>query len=239
MSSIAVLINVCNHREQALECLAGCYRQFDTLAAQDESLSFSIYVHDDAGTDGLLEAVRERFPQVHLMHSDSVQYWCTGLRMLWEEAAREDFDFYIWLDYNLRLEEGCFARLLETSAFLRHKALLAGSVRDVSGSLRYGGRTRKGVLIEPDATIPVPCRFLDGHLVLVPRACFRTLGFIDTRFLRVMGDYDYSNKAFKAGVPRLVAPGTLAQTARSFSVPVWKNPQYSLVERIYSFFYRK
>ena len=41
MSSIAVLINVCNHREQALECLAGCYRQFDTLAAQDESLSFS------------------------------------------------------------------------------------------------------------------------------------------------------------------------------------------------------
>ena len=108
MSSIAVLINVCNHREQALECLAGCYRQFDTLAAQDESLSFSIYVHDDAGTDGLLEAVRERFPQVHLMHSDSVQYWCTGLRMLWEEAAREDFDFYIWLDYNLRLDEGCF-----------------------------------------------------------------------------------------------------------------------------------
>ena len=54
-----------------------------------------------------------------------------------------------------------------------------------------------------------------------------------------MGDYDYSNKAFKAGVPRLVAPGTLAQTARSFSVPVWKDPQYSLVERIYSFFYRK
>ena len=112
-------------------------------------------------------------------------------------------------------------------------------MRDVSGSLRYGGRTRKGVLIEPDATIPVPCRFLDGHLVLVPRACFRTLGFIDTRFLRVMGDYDYSNKAFKAGVPRLVAPGTLAQTARSFSVPVWKDSQYSLVERIYSFFYRK
>ena len=89
MSSIAVLINVCNHREQALECLAGCYRQFDTLAAQDESLSFSIYVHDDAGTDGLPEAVRERFPQVHLMHSDSVQYWCTGLRKLWEEAASE------------------------------------------------------------------------------------------------------------------------------------------------------
>ena len=116
---------------------------------------------------------------------------------------------------------------------------VGGSVRDVSGSLRYGGRTRKGVLIEPDATIPVPCRFLDGHLVLVPRACFQTLGFIDTRFLRVMGDYDYSNKAFKAGVPRLVAPGTLAQTARSFSVPVWKDPQYSLVERIYSFFYRK
>ena len=56
---------------------------------------------------------------------------------------------------------------------------------------------------------------------------------------RVMGDYDYSNKAFKAGVPRLVAPGTLAQTARSFSVPVWKDSQYSLVERIYSFFYRK
>ena len=131
MSSIAVLINVCNHREQALECLAGCYRQFDTLAAVDESLSFSIYVHDDAGTDGLSEAVRERFPQVHLMHSDSVQYWCTGLRMLWEEAAREDFDFYIWLDYNLRLDETSCAkprRCRETqkgTGICRRKSILA------------------------------------------------------------------------------------------------------------------
>ena len=239
MSSIAVLINVCNHREQALACLEGCYRQFDTLAASDDSLSFGIYVHDDAGTDGLSESVRERFPEVHLMRSESVRYWCTGLRMLWEEAARSDYDFYIWLDYNLLLEEGCFARLLETSAFLRHKALLAGSVRDVSGALRYGGRTRKRVLIDPDETIPVPCRFIDGHLVLVPRDAFRTLGFIDTRFLQVMGDFDYSTKAFKAGVPRLVAPGTLARTDRAFSLPVWKNSHYSLVERIYSFIFRK
>lgn len=73
-----------------------------------------------------------------------------GYQKVWEKVLGIGFDFYLWMDSDLRLEEGAFASFFENSFFLRHKAVIAGTVSDLSGNLLSGGRSRHGRLLEPD-----------------------------------------------------------------------------------------
>ena len=99
------------------------------------------------------------------------------------------------------------------------------------GTLVYGGRTRSGKLIVPDATIPVPCQFFDGSLVLVPRHAFKVIGTVDVEFQQVLGTWDYGVRAGKAGISRVIAPGILATCDKAPGKPVWQDASYSLAER--------
>jgi len=227
---IAILLSVFNRKDKTLECLTNVYRQIDSLASQGE-YSFDIYLNDDMSTDGLSEAVKEKFPSVNIIRSEQEQFQYRGLRMAWLQAAKNDYDFYLWLDYDLNLNEGAFAELLENSNFLRHKALIVGSVNSIEGKLMYGGRSKSGKLIAPDPTIPIPCYTFDGDLLLVPKYAFDLLGTVDEEYQQSLADYDYGSRAVKAGINRVIAPGILATCDRVLGLPVWQDKSYSLSER--------
>lgn len=230
MKTVALLMTVHHRKEKTLSFIEECYRQIDALSS-GEKWSFSFFLNDDGSADGLSTDVAEKYPQVRLFRTEGDKFWCGGLRTVWEAAAKEDFDFYIWLDYDLDLRENALASLLDNSAFLADKAIIVGSVDNPDGKLIYGGRTRSGKLIEPDAVIPIPCVILDGNLTLIPKYVFKTLGYIDERYKQYLWDYDYGVRAFKAGVTRVIAPGILAGCSRKRDVPIWRNPDYSLAQR--------
>ncbi|MCI1640151.1 MAG: glycosyltransferase [Bacteroidales bacterium] len=230
MLSVALLMTVHHRKEKTLSFLSECFRQIDALSA-DGKYSFVFYLNDDGSTDGLYADVQERFPQVVIIRTDGDKYWCGGLRTVWEEAAKEDFDFYLWLDYDLELSENAFSVLLYNSAFLKDRAIVAGSVTDGNGKLIYGGRTRYGKLIEPDPVIPTPCSIMDGNLVLIPKSVFSVLGSVDDRYQQYLWDYDYGIRAVKSDVSRVIAPGILACCERHRALPVWRNPKYSVACR--------
>ena len=133
-----------------------------------------------------------------------------------------------WIDHDLMLSDGALASFLENSEFLRHKAVIAGTVSRTDRSLLFGGRGRRGRLIEPDPTIPVPCHYFDMSLVLVPAYALNRLENPSDFFRKSILDYGYGPKVVKAGVARVVAPGIMAKTARRIEVPSWKDPGSSL-----------
>lgn len=223
-------MTVYNRRDKTLSCIENCFRQIDALAAEDK-YEFTFFLNDDGSTDGLSEAIRARFPQVVLTSSQGDQYWIRGLCSAWNKAAEEDFDFYIWLDYALQLADDAFRILLENSSFLRHRAIIVGTVTGPDGKLMYGGRTRSGKIIEPDPIIPTACGIIDGNLVLVPKYVFKSLGTLDIRFSQSLGDYDYAVRAIDKGITRVIAPGVLAKCERLLRYPIWRNSSYSLKER--------
>ncbi len=228
---VAVLISVCDRRDEALECLSGVYRQIDSLAGEGR-YAVDVWLNDDASSDGLSEAVALQFPQVRVVASPQRLYANRGLRLAWETAsAAEDYDFYLWLDSGIRLREGTFYSLLENSGFLRHEAIVCGTVEAADGRLLFGGRARSGRIINPDSTIPVPCRTFDGALVLVPRHAFRVLGPVDQEFQQELGAWDYGIRAAKAGINRVVAPGIPAVSESTPGIPAWKDSSLSLKER--------
>ena len=122
--------------------------------------------------------------------------------------------------------------LLENSEFLRHKAVITGTVAHPDKSLLFGGRTRRGRLIEPDPIIPVPCHLFDLSIALVPEYAFSHIENPSDFFRRGLLNYGYGAKLAGAGVARMVAPGVLASTKRDPQIPSWKDPESSLKDKI-------
>lgn len=228
---VAILMTCYNRREKTLSCLFDCYRQIDAMSGSD-AYTFSCYLVDDGCTDGTAEAVAQQFPHVKLIKSEGNLYWNQGMRLAWETAAKEkDFDFYLWINDDIRLREGAIRSMLENSEFFRHKAIVTGTAADQNGDISYGGRTRSMRLIEPDPTIPVPCYLFNGNLVLVPKAAYATLGNLDPSYSHSFGDFDYAVRASKHGIPKVVCPGILCDCDRNPGIPAWRDPSFPLRKR--------
>jgi hypothetical protein len=204
---VAVLITLTGDGcNGATACLEQCQRQEEALAAAGE-YSFTTFLNDEGPS---------------------------GYQKVWEQVSKSDFDFYIWMDSDLRLEEGALSSFFENSLFLRHKAVITGTVSDLSGNLLFGGRSRHGRLLDPDPIIPVPCSLYDMTLVFVPEYAVKRLENPSDIFRPNLFDYGCGIKLMKAGVARVIAPGVLAKTDRKPDLPDWKNSDKKAHEKILS-----
>ncbi len=203
MPKVAIIISIMEGDGGSAGCLEECQRQVDAVAAGGKYSFFIIL--NDAGEDGYVAS--------------------------WEKATKEGADFFLWIDHDLVLSEGAVACLLENSEFLRHKAVITGTVSRADKSLVFGGRTRRGRLLEPDPVIPVPCHLFDMAVALVPGYAFSSLENPVDFFRKSLLNYGYGNKTAKAGVARMVAPGILGVTGRIAEIPTWKNPDSTLREK--------
>ena len=228
---VAILLTVFNRREKTLECLDICYRQIDAMKSEG-TYDFQIYMVDDGSSDGTSDAVRETFPQTSVIRGDGGLYWNQGMRLAWDTAALQHPDFYIWINDDTFLPQNALRTLMETSSFLKHRAIVAGSAEDSAGRLSYGGRTKYGKLVTPDPTIPVPCFTFNGNIVLIPSYVYRILGNLDEHYQHGFGDYDYGARAAAAGIVRVVAPGILGECNRNPGVPAWRDRNIPLRTRI-------
>lgn len=200
---VAIIITILDGDDRTAGCLAECQKQMDAIAVEGR-YSFSIFLNNEGQE---------------------------GYQAVWEKASKDGYDFYLWVGYDLRLAEGALACFLENSEFLRHKAVITGTVAGPDRGLLFGGRSRHGRLLEPDKTIPVPCHLYDMALALVPSYAFSRLENPADFFRQSLFDYGYGAKVAKAGVARVIAPGILAQTTRKPEIPVWKNPDNPAMDR--------
>lgn len=227
---IAILLTVHSRRDKTLSCLYQCFLQGDALQSEGQ-YRMSVHMVDDGSTDGTSEAVRERFPLVDIIKGDGTLYWNQGMRLAWGEAAKTDPAFYLWINDDTVLRDGALATLMETSQFLRHRAIVVGTCEDKSGNLSYGGRTKSGKMVVPDPDIPEPCYTFNGNLVLVPRTVYKSLGNLEPRYHHTFGDYDYGVRAAAKDIIRVVAPGILAQCDRNPGVEKWRDASLPLKVR--------
>ena len=65
-------MTVHNRREKTLACLKLCYEQIESLRSE---YAFSVYLTDDASTDGTAEAVSREYPDVNIIKGNGSLYW--------------------------------------------------------------------------------------------------------------------------------------------------------------------
>lgn len=230
--NIAVLITCHNRKAKTVACLTALYQ-----CTLPENFTFEVYLVDDGSSDGTAQVVKDNFPAVRIIQGNGKLYWNRGMRLAWETAAdTKDYDFYLWLNDDTIFEDYSLNELIRTSFLYFHETIVVGSTSShvQRENITYGGRNKTGKLIIPGNS-PLPCRYFNGNIVLVPNKVFQKTGFIDDKFYHALGDFDYGLRAAKLGVKAYVAPGVLGYCEAHNQLPIWCNPEKNIKDRLKAF----
>lgn len=234
MIRIGAVIACHNRRDATLACLE-CLR----VQSLPSGATISVFVTDDASTDGTAEAIRRLYPQTHLLAGNGRLFWNGGMRKAFEAALSRDLDYYLWLNDDTHLYPDAIHVLLGTCRAVGDEAIIVGSTLDPgTGQLTYGGVVRESRLcplrfrlVQPGAT-PCPCDTMNGNCVLIPRTVAIRIGNLSSGYVQSMGDFDYALRAGRAGFTVLVAPRFAGTCRRNPVQGTWKDSSLPLRVRI-------
>ena len=229
---IAVLITVHNRIEKTCRCLR-CLEKAISLAKD----SVHIFLVDDASSDETADVLDKEFPQVRRINGDGDLYWNRGMHLAWQHAAAHaDYDHYLWLNNDTYLFEESLDQLLAASSQLSDDSILCGqTISEGTSDRTYGGCNRGGTpLIYQDGR--APCDIINGNCVLIPRAVFNVLGFLDATFPHSIGDNDYSLRGAAAGIPSYAVKHPVAYCESNTGLATWENPKIPMSKRIHALY---
>lgn len=226
MPTIAVLLTVHNRKAKTLECLQRLYAQLPL-----EGYQVDVYLTDDGCTDGTPEAIRQQFPQVHIIPGDGNLFWNRGMYTAWQEAAKEDYDFYLWLNDDTFLLSNALRTLLNDSHNKQDQAIIVAANRaKEEEKVTYSGQNKNG-MISPNGNLQ-SCDTFNGNCVLIPKKVYLKLGNLDWKFRHAIGDLDYGYRAQKAGIPMYVSAEFLGICDKNSKPPVWVRKEVPLLKRL-------
>lgn len=234
---IAVLLATYNRRQKTVACL-------ESLKAQllPEGIYISLYLTDDASSDGTVEAVKTIYPDANIFNGGGKLFWAGGMRSSWQEAIKSNADFFLLLNDDTILIETALATLLNCNQNVSKSnsipAVCIGSTMDKnSGTLSYGGRNiglnnriDKNYVVFSE-TEYLECDLGNANIMLVPKAVVEKIGILSSDYTHSIADYDYTLRAKKAGFKVIVAPGILGYCVNDH-VHSWVSQNHSLKERI-------
>lgn len=226
MKTIAVLLTVFNRKDKTLRCLQCLYAQKPV-----DDCQIDVYLTDDGCTDGTPEAVREKYPQVNVIDAKGDLFWNRGMYTAWEEAAKKDYDFYMWLNDDTYLYDNAVMTLFDNSQKCANKSVIVSATKDSNENVTtYSGKNRHGKII-PNGTLQ-ECDTFNGNCVLIPRCVFKKVGNLDWAFRHAIGDLDYGYRVKAAGFKSFVAPIHLGTCDNCQHQPDWVNANVPLRKRL-------
>lgn len=224
--SIAVLLTVYNRKAKTLECFQRLYAQLPL-----EGYQVDIYLTDDGCTDGTPEAVRQQFPQVHIIHGDGNLFWNRGMYTAWQEAAKKNYDFYLWLNDDTFAYPNMLSTLLQVSLQKENKAIIVGPTLSADHKITtYGGRMINGQIATVNGEL-TPIHHFNGNIVLIPRYVYQQLGNLDYYFTHSKGDFDYGLRAGKARIEMYQVGIYLGECELHENLDEWCNPNVPFKQR--------
>ena len=227
---IAVLITCYNRVQTTLKCL-----EHLSVCDVPDDFGFDIYLVDDNSPDRTGDRVKERFPHVRVIQGMGNLYWCGGMRLAWDVAAKEkEYDAFFWLNDDTFLYPDA---LLVIAHAARKAEAESGDAGIVVGATcdPLTKRTTYGVTGNPprppDGTLsPVQGETINGNAVWVSRKTWQRIGGFRTCFTHAMGDTDYGMRAMKAQIPVWLTPVHIG-TCKANTDKRWDNPDHPIGTR--------
>ena len=221
-----------NRKQKTINCITHLFKNELPLEYRLE-----VFLVDDGSIDGTAKAVSSNFPDVSIIQGDGNLFWNQGMRLAWKEAtqAKEDYDFYIWLNDDTILDNDAIRQIIDdhkTVVVKNNKpAIISAACRKSvdDPEFSYGGRTDDGPVI-PNGS-PQRCRYINGNFVLVPKEIYKEIGILSDDYTHGMGDYDYGLRAQQAEYPCYTTSKYLATCPNNLETPKWCNPNVNLIER--------
>jgi len=212
---IAILMASYNRRDTTLYCIQ------QLLSQQHLAAELQIYLVDDNSSDGTAAAVTEQFPQVTLISGSGFLYWSGAMRLAWQYAQAGNYDFYLWLNDDVKLLPDALARLLgcyyeQSLAGVNVGAIVGALQAGPDHAVSYGGRLQLSKLyplrFSPHLALHDMAQSLDvmnGNCCLISAAAYAAVGSLSEHYVHALADYDYSLRLKQAGFAVLQAPGSM------------------------------
>jgi GT2 family glycosyltransferase len=239
LKTVAVIMACHNRRDHTLSCLNALYSQ-----NPGKNIHVEVYLLDDGSTDGTSEAVRRKFPDVHVLEGNGDLFWNGGMRVSFSAAMRKGFDYYLWLNDDSILYDDALNVLLNTHDLLEklgHECAMIGSAMQdpESHQFTYGGvkrhKNRWGRVrlerIRPESKA-VQCDATNGNCVLIPASVVKKVGNLDKIYQHRGGDHDYCFRALQQGCSVWLAPGYLGTCEENPIEGTWEDTSLPLMDRI-------
>lgn len=222
---VAVLLTCFNRKANTKACLENLYSQ-----ETPSNIDLEVFLCDDGSTDGTSEMIFSNFPQVNVVKGSGKLYWCGGMNAAWKLADQtQKFDYFIWLNDDTFLLDQALIKLFEESNALDKKAILtAACKKPETDEFSYGGWSETGPV--PPTGLPQTVKFINGNLVLIPRAIFLEIGMVSRSYTHYLGDYDYGMRAQEAGFECYTTTEYLAECDTN-EIPYWGDPKLPLAKR--------
>jgi glycosyltransferase involved in cell wall biosynthesis len=196
---IIALMTCHNRVERTLACLRSL------MAQASPTTRIDVVLVDDGCTDGTAERIAAEFPDVVVIHGHGDLYWAGGMAVAERVAVREPFDFLLWLNDDVCLEEDAVSMLLDCAQREPNCVVIGSLVDPESSQPSYGGLRRAGRRPMRFALVPAGSTgaldTFNGNVVLIPRRARELIGPIDGAFAHAYADLDYGLRAGRAGVP--------------------------------------
>ncbi|MEZ4774406.1 MAG: glycosyltransferase family 2 protein [Bacteroidia bacterium] len=239
--TLGVVMTCYNRRDKTLTCLENVYAQ----EGLGEIFDLEVFMTDDGSTDGTADAVRNRFPEVHVLEGNGSLFWNGGMNLAYGEALKHNLDFYLWLNDDTFLYADAIRRLLETDTWLTVQGhptsmVLGGTADPRTGEFSYGGFKRvslwtlKMLPVAPGDE-PRECTTNTGNCVLIPRSVAEKVGNIEPYYTHRWGDPDYGLRARKKGCTVWLAAGYIGTCESNPTAERWTDRTLPLKERLRDF----
>jgi GT2 family glycosyltransferase len=103
MPNIAVLLTCFNRKDKTIACLKSLLLTIENYNHNaTDKLNLSIFLTDDACTDGTAKAAKEicQEEDIHIIKGNGNLYWAGGMRMAWNEALKhkQTWNFFLLLN---------------------------------------------------------------------------------------------------------------------------------------------
>tara|TARA_B110000902_G_C14175179_1_gene538396 strand:- start:195 stop:1073 length:879 start_codon:yes stop_codon:yes gene_type:complete len=229
---IAVLLTCHNRKDKTLTCL-----NYFHNANKPDGFLFEIFLVDDGSTDGTADAVNTNFPNVKVIKGTGNLFWNQGMRLAWETAlmCRNDYDYYLWLNDDTFINLDAIIEVLNVA----HESRLSNDIEPiVTGACHeskenmifsYGGRMNDEPVV-PNGKLQ-KCSRINGNFVLIPYNVYKKLGILSGKYTHGMGDFDYSARAEKMGIPCYTTRSYIGFCATNKKTASWCDPNKSFIER--------
>lgn len=230
---IAVLIACYNRKEKTLGCLRDLFKQ----AYIDEKFKITVFLVDDASTDGTPEAISKNFPPVRIIKGTGNLYWNKGMHLAWKKALEEkEFDFYLWLNDDTVLFPDAIFTMMDTFQKCGEDSIICGSTKsELTGNFTYGLRIKKGIELVPNGEIQYG-EFMNGNVVLISKSIYEAIGIIDNIYPHAIGDNDYGLRAVKNGIRIATPVDYIGYCEGHDKLPAWCLPEVPFKKRLKSLY---
>lgn len=193
---IAVLLTCYNRVETTLRCLTA-------LLGQRCDATLSVFLVDDGSPDKTGPKIKAMFPHVNVIMGTGTLFWCRGMNLAWRTAG-DGYDAYLWLNDDVVLTTDALAGILDDAETIGWRGAVVGAFVDGNGQMTYGVMEKWKWILPIGVPLPTDGD-ISGNLVLIPKCVVDKIGIIADCYSHAYGDYDYSARMRKAGIPYYLA----------------------------------